>query len=220
MKYLLHIDTSTDVGTVAIGGDGQLLASRTGGTTRDHASTINNMIDGVLADAGITLGDLSAIVVCGGPGSYTGLRIGMATAKGLCYALNKPLLSDNRLTLLAHQAFVLHKGYSKYISLLKARENEYFVTVHDQEFKCIVEPQHVHGDEIYEIFSGHKLFLISDFSDFASGKLQSDNIVTEKNTSIIVSQWVNYSWQRYNCNYTVNLATVEPFYLKQVYTHK
>src|ERR1019366_2430074 len=105
MHYLLHIDTSTDTGAVAIGGDGNLLAYRANTETRNHATTINNMINDVLAEVKISLEDLSCIVVCAGPGSYTGLRIGLATAKGLCYALDKPLMLDNRLTLLAYQAY-------------------------------------------------------------------------------------------------------------------
>jgi tRNA threonylcarbamoyladenosine biosynthesis protein TsaB len=205
---------------VAVGGDGKLLASRISGATREHAGTINNTITETLADAGISLNDLSAIAVCGGPGSYTGLRIGMATAKGLCYALDKPLLNDNRLTLLAYQGYMLHKGYSKYIAVLKAREKEYFITSHDQDFECIVPPQHIHEENIDSIISGNNLFLISDIHDLLADKLAGRDYYVEKSTEIALSQWVVYAFERYNCNLTVNLSSAEPFYLKQVYTHK
>ena len=93
MKYILHIDTSTDIGTIALSGDGRILSYLRTTETRNHAGVINNMIERVISDMKITLEQLSAISVCAGPGSYTGLRIGVATAKGLCYALNKPLIA-------------------------------------------------------------------------------------------------------------------------------
>src|SRR5882672_2766392 len=104
MEYLLHIDTSTDTGLLAIGCDGQLLAHSMIEESRNHAGTINNMINSLLADAHISFRQLSAVAVCAGPGSYPGLRIGLATAKVLCYALEKPLILDNKLTVLAHGA--------------------------------------------------------------------------------------------------------------------
>src|ERR1035437_1453422 len=102
MQYLLHIDTSTDTGVVALNCDGVILAYKVNEEARNHASTINIMIEKLLAGVKISLSDLDGIVVCAGPGSYTGLRIGLATAKGLCYALNVPLILDNKLTLLAY----------------------------------------------------------------------------------------------------------------------
>jgi len=221
MIYLLHIDTSGEIGTVAISGDGVVLSFVSTEETRNHASAINNMITHVIAEAGISVNQLSAIAVCGGPGSYTGLRIGVATAKGLCYALDIPLILDNKLTLLAYTAYKNQPAYAQYISLLLAREKEYFVSVYDQNLTCMVPPQHVTEDAlISSIEKNARTYMVSDASKNAIDNLQINNLQVENNTKIELNSWSFYSFEKYNCNHFVNLADAEPFYLKQVYTHK
>jgi len=221
MQYLLHIDTSVDTGTVAISGDGVLLATISNEETRNHASTINMMINTVLADAKISLHELSAIVVCAGPGSYTGLRIGMATAKGLCYALDKPLILDNRLTLLAYHASQHHKACSQYVSLLIAREKEYFITIHDKDFISILPPQHIAEEQLkYLIEKKQNTHIITNAPDYIITDFITNNFYIDANIKIELSSWAFYAFEQYKCNNTVNLSSAEPFYLKQVYTHK
>jgi len=221
MHYLLHIDTSTDTGTVAIAGDGILLTSAINEESRNHAGTINNLIDDIAKSAGIALDQLSAVAVCAGPGSYTGLRIGMATAKGLCYALNKSLIADNRLTVLAYQCHVNEPNYDQYIVLLKAREKEYFITIHNKSFDCILAPQHVHEDELAHIIQkDEKTYIIGDITEELVNSLNIRDLSISSNSKIELENWCLYSYSKYNCNTTVNLSDSEPFYLKQVYTHK
>ena len=221
MDYLLHIDTSADTGTVAIGADGVLVAQRTNTETRNHAATINIMISEVLAHAGISLEQLSGIVVCAGPGSYTGLRIGLSTAKGLCYALDIPLLLDNRLTLLAYQAYkTCEQQASKYVALLSAREKEYFIAVYDKLFLPVVEPQHIMEKQLAEfIQKEEKTCVITDTPDIIKS-LGITDIQINNNIQINFNLWVSYGFEQFKCNNIVNLSTSEPFYLKQVYTHK
>jgi tRNA threonylcarbamoyladenosine biosynthesis protein TsaB len=220
-KYLLHIDTATDAGTVAISGDGLLLAYRINEESRNHAATINNMIADVLADVNKTFDDLCSIVVCGGPGSYTGLRIGMATAKGLCYALDKPLLLDNRLTLLAYHGYKQRKNCTQYISLLMAREKEYFISVYDKDFVCIVQPQHIMEDQLQDLVERKdNSYIISNAPETVINNLMVNNLQIDTDVKTDLVSWCFYAFEQYKCNNTVNLATAEPFYLKQVYTHK
>src|SRR5690606_6328985 len=110
------------------------------------------------------LADIAAMVVCAGPGSYTGLRIGMAAAKGLCYALDKPLLSQSRLELLAYRAFKQHgKKYEQYITLLVARDKEYFIGAYDSEMRCVVTPQHIVESQLAELANkGEKKYIITN----------------------------------------------------------
>lgn len=222
MKYLLHIDTSTDTGMVAIGGDGQLIAAAFNKEARNHASSVNNMITEVLASANIPINAIDAIVVCAGPGSYTGLRIGLATAKGLCYAMDKPLLLDNRLTLLAHQNYVEQKGtHTNYIPLLIARDKEYFISIYDENFDCILTPRHIAEDELPALVAGmDKVQVITNAINDKLIALNIKNLHVTENIEINLSLWVSYAFEQYKCNNTVNLSTAEPFYLKQVYTHK
>lgn len=222
MNYLLHIDTSTDTGVIAIGGDGKLLAVCSNDETRNHAGTINNMIYKTLADINISLEDLSAIVVCAGPGSYTGLRIGMATAKGLCYALDKPLILDNRLTLLASQAQRKHRNeYAQYISLLVAREKEYFISIYNNDLSCLLPPQHIMQEQLSELINKkEKTYIITNAPEEVIDTLKMNRIIIDNYIKTDIASWVFVAFEKYICSNIVNLADAEPFYLKQVYTHK
>ena len=222
MKYLLHIDTSIDTGIVSISGDGALMAVCSNDETRNHAATINNMIDRVLAEVNISFDDLSGIVVCAGPGSYTGLRIGMATAKGLCYALDKPLILDNRLTLLATQAQRKYGNeYTQYVSLLVAREKEYFIGVYNNELVCTLPPQHILQEQLNELIDKkEKTYIITNAPEDIITGLKINSLVINADIITDPVSWVSVAFEKYICNNIVNLADAEPFYLKQVYTHK
>ena len=97
-NYLLHIETATKVCSVAISDNGVVLSLKEASEDAYiHSESLTLFIEAVLVEAGITLNDLSAISVSAGPGSYTGLRIGLSTAKGLCFALNIPLISIDHI---------------------------------------------------------------------------------------------------------------------------
>ena len=222
MIYLLHIDTSADTGVVAVGADGKLAATVSNNEARNHASAINLMIEEVLDKAGITMQQLNGVVVCAGPGSYTGLRIGMATAKGICYALNISLLLDNKLTLIANQLCQANKDkYEIYIPSIAARENEYFIASYDKNMKEVMAPRHIDKFALGEYIGNDLNKLI------ISSALQADDISNlsglfsiETEPVIDMEVWTSYAFEQYKCNNIVNLSTAEPFYLKQVYTHK
>lgn len=221
MDYLLHIDTSTDIGTVAIGRDGVLAAQRINTESRNHASALNIMINDVLAEAKIDMQQLSGIVVCSGPGSYTGLRIGMATAKGLCYVLDKPLLLNDRLTLLAYQKYKAINKYDYYISLITAREKEYFITIYNKDFVCEVPPQHIFETQLSELLRDKEnQYIITDLPELPDYCPKVNIVTLDNNINIDVNDWISHAHQNFLCNNIVNLSQAEPLYLKQVYTHK
>ena len=221
MQYLLHIDTSSDTSILAIGCDGRLLKHNINEESRNHAATINNRINDLLADSKISFEQLSAIVVCAGPGSYTGLRIGLATAKGLCYALSKPLILDNKLSLLADNACLEHPGYVQYVSLLTAREKEYFITIHNQHRICLLPPQHVREDQLNDLINKKETtFFISDVEKRIIDNLMITDLSIDTNVKTPLNSWISSAFEKYICNHIVNLMEAEPFYLKQVYTHK
>ena len=222
MNYLLHIDTSGDKSTFAIGFDGAVVARRTHEAAREHAATINTITAQLLTDAGITFAHLAGVVVCAGPGSYTGLRIGMATAKGLCYALNIPMLMDNKLTLLAYQQQAKFKdNYEQYITLLTAREKEYFICAYDNVLHCLVAPQHIVEDQLQQLIEKREsALMVGDIDEDVLKPLMVKNLQIENNVEIDVPMWVVHANEQYNCKRYVNLSAAEPFYLKQVYTHK
>ena len=222
MKYFLHIDTSGDIGCIAISSDGVLGCKTINTSSRNHAGTINTMVQEMLSEARITLSDLSAIVVCAGPGSYTGLRIGMATAKGLCYALDIPLLLDNKLTLLAYQAYKKYKiKYKYYYPVLLARDKEYFVSVFDQNFINNIPAAHISEGQMEQILQERtEICIISQCISPEILEKYKESIHVDPNVEIDINSWAFYTFEQYKCNNIVNLSTAEPFYLKQVYTHK
>ena len=104
MALILCIETGTDICSVGIARDGELLSLRESDEGRDHARKVGVFVDELLRETGIAPDDLDAVAVGKGPGSYTGLRIGVSFAKGLCYGLRKPLLSVGSLDALAEVA--------------------------------------------------------------------------------------------------------------------
>lgn len=219
MAYVLHIDTSTDTGTVALSRGGQVLAQQQTTGARDHAATINTMIAQVLGEAGIAMKDIDAVAVCGGPGSYTGLRIGLATAKGICFALDKPLLMHNKLQLLTLQQLENHPGYERYAALLPARAEEYFVAIYDKNGNGLVTPVHVAGSELNILLPAdiQSLILTGDLTDGIKEIYSSSKNKIVPNQTIDLNYWarlceVDILHQRY-----ANTALAAPFYLKGVF---
>ena len=221
MVHILHIDTSGDVGSIAIARDGQVLQVRTNIDTHNQAASVNIMIDEVLHDASITMPDISGISVCAGPGSYTGLRIGMATAKGLCYVLDKPLFLDNKLTLMADAQYHKHLSeYDFYVSILAARDKEYFISSHDNKFDPVIAPVHVFEDDLAALNTWNgKVLVAGNIKESILNQLINNNLKIISTDTIDLNSWALYALDRYKCNGNVNLSNAEPFYLKQVFTH-
>jgi tRNA threonylcarbamoyladenosine biosynthesis protein TsaB len=222
MANILLIDTSADTGTIAISTGGEIKSVKYQHDNRNHAATINLLTDELLQETGISFSQLSAIAVCGGPGSYTGLRIALSTAKGLCYALNIPLMLHNKLFLLGYQAYLSETTkYNYFLPLLIARENEYFVALYNNKFETLIEPVHVNRSGLYNITTDlHNILLIGN--ELSGDALQKPENISNVlvNVTIDINRWAEYAEKQYYCNDFVNLSTAEPFYLKQVYTHK
>jgi tRNA threonylcarbamoyladenosine biosynthesis protein TsaB len=102
MPVILQIETSTQVCSAAISVDGNTVACKEAMAQNIHAGSLTLFIDEVVKASGVAYADLDAVAVSRGPGSYTGLRIGVSTAKGLCFALDKPLIGVDTLTMMAH----------------------------------------------------------------------------------------------------------------------
>ena len=101
MALILNIDTSTETASVSLGNFGQEINKLINSDQRDHASWIHNAILKLTSENDVELKQLDAVAVTAGPGSYTGIRVGMATAKGLAYALSIPLITENTLKVMA-----------------------------------------------------------------------------------------------------------------------
>jgi len=177
------------------------------------------MISEVLNDASISLNDISCVAVCGGPGSYTGLRIALSTAKAICYVLDKPLILDNRIELLATQSFNNSSGLPDvYLVMLYAREKEYFIGVYDTIFNCITQPKHVLENNLIELIKPEwNLCIVSDVAEEKIKEKIKNKILLNPNINIDINHWATHAFKKYKQNLTTNISDAEPIYLKETY---
>ena len=128
---LLLIDTSQETGTTALSKGGEVLFSEENKIAKEHASWLHQAIGRILSEAKITVKELEAVAVVSGPGSYTGLRVGMAAAKGFCYALKIPLITQNTLRVMAESmiSFATEKQ-ALICPMIDARRDEVFTALY------------------------------------------------------------------------------------------
>jgi len=221
MSYILHIDTSTDIATYLLTNNGIVTEVVESSQARDHASAINTSIEGLCQRNGIEIHQLAAITVCAGPGSYTGLRIGMATAKGYCYGAGIPLLAHNRLQLIALQHIhTLGTQYQSYITVRFAREGEYFIIATANTGEIVYPAAHIGFPDVINIELFNENACVITDRPMPELEQYAKNAYVVVNDTIDLNYWATYAFQEYKCKNTVNLSTASPFYLKQVYTHK
>lgn len=135
---ILLLETATPVCSVVLWRDGQVVASRFSKEANAHSSRLAPFVNEVLADAELTPRSLDAVCVSSGPGSYTGLRIGVSAAKGLCYALEIPLLSVPTLESMAAQYFEAHPDYHGWVcSMIDARRMECYAAIYDRNLNPV-----------------------------------------------------------------------------------
>tara|TARA_X000001036_G_scaffold66312_1_gene57016 strand:+ start:4676 stop:5350 length:675 start_codon:yes stop_codon:yes gene_type:complete len=213
LAYILNIETSTTNCSVAIFNDLNLIEFAEVNTgDYSHSKSLHVFIDSILKKSKIFPKDLSAISVSKGPGSYTGLRIGVASAKGLCFALDIPLISIETLKILSQN--LLNKGIV--IPCLDARRMEVYSAVFDIENKMIRETRAEIIDEnsFEEYLNKNQVYFIGN----ANEKLKK--IITNKNAEFIDNYFPSarqmglLSFNKFKNNKFENLDNFEPFYLK------
>lgn len=215
MAYLLHIDTATDQGLYFLAKDGHIISRQNSGDNRDHAATLPFLAAQVLTDAGLSFADLSAIVVNGGPGSYTGLRIGLAAAKGYCFARSLPLLLENRLLLLLETLRAQQPG-QHLLAILPARSGEYFAAAMRPDGDLLLPPQHLHTPQLSEYIytTSHAPAVIGTVQEDLAGLLPAEPAAPVYDPDV----WAALSFEQYTRQAFSNLATAEPYYLKAAFT--
>lgn len=166
MSLILNIDTTSEMALVNIAKDGAVLYEKKSDDQKNHAAFLHPAIIEALKKNGLTINDIDAIAVSHGPGSYTGIRVGLAAAKGLCYASNKPLITINQLEILAKDAIDNRDDKAAlYCPMIDARRMEVFAAVYDHHIKeqmppsAVILHQHsfdnfLHGRNVYFFGSG------------------------------------------------------------------
>lgn len=156
MNTILHIDTSGPDALIGISQDLKIIASKQNNLSNTHGEFVQAGVDELCKDTGIQLKDMDAIAVTMGPGSYTGLRVGLASAKGLAFALNKPLIGLSTLSLLAKAAFghltktgnaLLNEKQLQVFSMIDARRMEIFGAIYNSSLDYLAAEKALILDE-------------------------------------------------------------------------
>ena len=131
MAKILNIETSTDICSVCISENGKLLALAESREGYNHAAKLTTFIQKCLDEVGIKMDDIDAVALSQGPGSYTGLRIGVSVAKGICYALSKPMIAVDTLQAIAFACAQENQADILYCPMIDARRMEVYTAIYD-----------------------------------------------------------------------------------------
>ncbi len=223
MSLILHIETATPICSVALAKQGNLILERTIDSPQEHARLITVAIDNIMKEAGYIYNQLDAISVSRGPGSYTGLRIGVATAKGLCFALGKPLIAVDTLY---SMAFCAREQYSKkhqltdqqiaFIPMIDARRMEVYTTVYDCNLEMLVPVSPLILEKgSFDKYSSMSLILFGD------GALKYKELINSEIEASFLSKFqfsatglIDESYRKFLSHDFEDTAYFEPFYLK------
>ena len=216
---ILSIDTSTEICSVAIHNSGELLAQRTHAIQRSHASVITLLIEEVVKESDTALQDLKAVAISKGPGSYTGLRVGVSTAKGLCYGLKKPLIAIPTL-----QAMALEIRESQELlpdsllcPMIDARRMEVFCEIFNMQLETVQKTAAVilGEDSFGELLQQHPIYFFGNGSDkFKDVPTQTGQAYFIEDISPAAHRIGQLAWQAFQKKQFEDVAYFEPFYLK------
>jgi tRNA threonylcarbamoyladenosine biosynthesis protein TsaB len=222
MALILCIETATEVCSVALFRDDTLLGIKESGERNAHSAMLTTYITGLFSTSEYSFSDLDAIAVSMGPGSYTGLRIGVAAAKGLCYALNKPLIAVQTLQSMA--AGINYELKNKNLNnaalvcpMIDARRMEVYCAVYDGENKEVREVR----AEIVDEFSFQE-FLAGDTVVFGGGGAGKCRLSLGNHPNAFFLEefqasaqfMIGFATEKFKQQKVENLAYFEPFYLK------
>lgn len=224
MALILSIETGTDICSVALANDGELMALRESDEGRDHAKKVALFVDELLRETGVQPSDIDAIAVGKGPGSYTGLRIGVSFAKGMCYALGIPLIaigSLDALTEVAREDFeagILDVeetdwAQTKLCPMVDARRMEVYAQVFDVEGK----PESDVVAEVVTEDSFKEWRAKGKFVIFGNGAKKCAEVLPDAIIESVVPSArgiVRLAEEAFNAGKFEDLAYFEPFYLK------
>ena len=215
MAFILSIESATKNCSVALAADGEVLALKELHEEKfSHAEKLHSFILEVMETSGRKLADLDAVAVSKGPGSYTGLRIGVSAAKGLCYALDKPLISIPTLESLARQVEMTEEGLI--VPLLDARRMEVYSAVYNSRFELVRETR----AEILEEGSFSEYLDQGKVCFLGDGAAKTKELIRHPNAVFITGRYpsaremATIADKKAIDGQFEDLAYFEPFYLK------
>ena len=216
MALILQIETATDVCSVCLSKGPDIIAIQELTNFSDHAAQITLMIEACFREASMSLSQIDAVAISQGPGSYTALRIGISTAKGICYALSKPLIAVDTLLSLALAAYALEQKNALYCPMIDARRMDVYAALFDVKGNQVQAPAAltVGADTFGDWFEkGHELVFCGNGASKCQAVLSSP---LAHFSSVICSSkhLIPLALRAFDQKHFADLAYFEPFYLK------
>jgi tRNA threonylcarbamoyladenosine biosynthesis protein TsaB len=222
MPIILHLETSTRMCSVALSSGGKLIAWKEQGGEYTHAENLTLFIQSVFDTAGIQIKDIDAVAVSKGPGSYTGIRIGVSVAKGLCYALEKPLLAIGTLEALTAgcKQRVQHTGL--YCPMLDARRMEVYCALYDDKGNEVMAPGAViiDADSFKVELERQKIIFFGDGAAKCKELIRHTNAVFVDHLEPSAQFMIGLSEKAFQSGQKEDIAYFVPSYLKDFHTGK
>jgi len=221
---ILCLETSTKACSVAIGQNGKVIAVKESlDEKHSHTENLTLYIEDVCRQAKIHLGDIDAVAVSKGPGSFTGLRIGVSAAKGLCYALDKPLLAINSLEAMAagliHQPLTINHQPSLFCPMIDARRMEVYCAVFDEQLKEIKKTSAdiIDSNSFSELLQKHTIYFFGDGAAKCRSTISHPNAIFLDNINPSAKFMVPLAEKLFSEKKFEDVAYFEPFYLKDFF---
>lgn len=214
MSYILNIETATTNCSVSLSKEGEtFILKEDYGNGYSHAERLHVYIEEVLEQVNLSLKDIDAIAISKGPGSYTGLRIGVSTAKGLCFAADKPLISISTLEALSHQVKATD---GIIIPMLDARRMEVYSAVFDANHKQIRDVQAEVLDEasFVDYLANGKVYFIGNGVEKTKTLISHPNAVFIEGKLPSANEMSSLAFDKYKKDDIEDVAYFEPYYLK------
>jgi tRNA threonylcarbamoyladenosine biosynthesis protein TsaB len=218
MASILLVETATRVCSVGIANENGIVALREDLTMQySHSSQLTTFIEEVVKEAGLVFSQLDAVAVSMGPGSYTGLRIGVSASKGLCYALEIPLIAVDSLYVLANVAKeTISEPVDFYLPMIDARRMEVYNAVYDSSLHPLRETaaEIIDGNSFQEYLQKGKVALFGDGAAKCADTVNHENALYFNDIYSSAKGLVHPAWVKFNQRQFEDVAYFEPFYLK------
>ena len=222
MPIILSLETSTDVCSVALHEDGALLAQAEIHEAQAHAARLAPLIDQVMRETAVLMKQVAAVAVTAGPGSYTGLRIGTSTAKGICYAQDIPLIAAGTLELLAFQANTHNPTGALLCPMIDARRMEVYCMIADHKLQMLrpVTAEVIDGNSFSELLRDRQVLF------FGNGAEKCRAVITHPNAVFLSGVYPQAAFlgtmaaRKFDAGDFEDLIRFKPFYLKEFVAKK
>jgi tRNA threonylcarbamoyladenosine biosynthesis protein TsaB len=217
MATILQIETATSTCSAALSLNGETIALKELDAHNIHAGSLTLFIEEVMGNAGLAYKDLDAVAVSKGPGSYTGLRIGVSTAKGICFAVDKPLIGINTLQMMAKGFLNARQNYSGLVCpMIDARRMEVFTALYDRRLAEIspVTAKIIDEYSYQEQLETEQITFIGDGAMKCSGSILSANAHFSAENFNSAAHMSGLALEAFSRNVFEDLAYFEPYYLK------